>query len=230
MSINYLSQLYGKEVKINRGGPDATTGLLVNISQDFLVLQTQDGVAYIQLQHIKSISDTKNSASSTNSTYQTTASHVSAYNFNSLLHQLRHNFVQINRGGPEKYEGFIADISSDYLLLVVKDEVIQVPVFHIKSINVINKQDKNNNNNNNNNNSNNNSNNNNSNNNNKNNSNKSSSNSNSSNKSSSNKNSSNKSSSNGSSNKSSSNKSSSAKTSAARKSAIKALWKKARKI
>ncbi|NEW05430.1 hypothetical protein GK047_05285 [Paenibacillus sp. SYP-B3998] len=138
MSINYLNQLVGKEVRINRGGPDAIVGKLLSIQQDFLVLQAKDGsIVYIQFQHIKSISETKSNVSSS---YSSHSHYETSHNFHSLLTRLNHSFVQINRGGPEKFDAFIVESSSDYLLLVVNNEVVRVPVFHIRSISVVGNQ------------------------------------------------------------------------------------------
>jgi spore coat protein B len=138
MSMTYLEQLIGTEVKINRGGPDSIVGKLIAIQHDYLVLQTKDGtVVYVQFSHIKSISETKGNTSSGNRSNPT---YIAAYSFHSLLQQLNHTFVQINRGGPEKIEGFIVDSSNDYLLLVSNNELVRTPIFHIKTINVLDKK------------------------------------------------------------------------------------------
>jgi spore coat protein B len=154
MSLNYLGSLIGTEVKINRGGPDSIVGRLISVQHDYLVLQTQDGTVFIQLQHIKSISSTNSNVSRSNRSSQRSDY---AYTFEGLLGQLRYTFVQINRGGPEKIEGLVVEVWNNFLLLVVKDDIVRIPIFHIKSIsaslnrnnNNSNNSNKNNNNNNN---------------------------------------------------------------------------------
>ncbi|MGO4273107.1 hypothetical protein AB4Z22_25260, partial [Paenibacillus sp. TAF58] len=62
-----------------------------------------------------------------------------AYTFEGLLNQMRYTYVQINRGGPEKVEGLVVYSGDNVLLLVVNNEIIRVPIFHIKSISVGNR-------------------------------------------------------------------------------------------
>ncbi|NRF93003.1 hypothetical protein HQN89_18670 [Paenibacillus frigoriresistens] len=149
MSLNYLGSLIGTEVKINRGGPDSIVGRLLSVHHDYLAIQTKDGtIVYIQLQHIKSISSTNSNASRGNKSNRSNTSHRShrshhrftfAHTFEGLLGQMRYTFVQINRGGPEKVEGLVVHSGDNVLLLVVNNEIIRIPIFHIKSINAVNK-------------------------------------------------------------------------------------------
>lgn len=44
--------------------------------------------------------------------------------------------MKINRGGPEKVEGILQDVSCEFVTLIVKEEVILVAVSHIKSVTV----------------------------------------------------------------------------------------------
>ena len=43
--------------------------------------------------------------------------------------------MKINRGGPEKVEGILQDVSCDFVTLIVKEEVILIAIKHIKSVN-----------------------------------------------------------------------------------------------
>ncbi|SEG68896.1 DUF2642 domain-containing protein [Paenibacillus sp. UNC499MF] len=134
MSVNelgYVVNLIGEEVKINRGGPDSVTGKLINVHTDYLSLQTNEGVIYINASHIKSVTE---SAGKTE--YPSYANVVSAYDFQELLKKFHQKFVRINRGGPEKIEGVIAEVKQDYLVLVVNNEVVRIALFHIKSIGI----------------------------------------------------------------------------------------------
>ncbi|WP_261300784.1 DUF2642 domain-containing protein [Paenibacillus andongensis] len=152
MSLNYLGSLIGTEVRINRGGPDSIVGRLLSVHHDYLVVRMNDGtIVYIQLQHIKSISGSnasrgnKSNSSNGNKSNRSNRSNRSgrtpqrfehAYTFEGLLNQMRYTFVQINRGGPEKIEGLVVYSGDNVLLLVVNNEIIRIPIFHIKSISV----------------------------------------------------------------------------------------------
>lgn len=125
---HYLHSLIGRNVKINRGGPDALTGRLLAVRSNYLVLQTRNGIVYINAEHVKSITE------AAGGTGGRTAMYIMADSFNGVLRQLRQQFVQINQGGPEKVEGFIAEVSHDTLLLVSNKEAIRIPLFHIRSV------------------------------------------------------------------------------------------------
>ncbi|NEN83638.1 hypothetical protein [Paenibacillus elgii] len=129
-----FKSLIGSEVKINRGGHDAITGKLIGVHSNYVALSSEDGAVYVNTTHVKSISQSPNQKSSgTNGSITT---HIKASSFNALLHELRHNFVKINRGGPEKLEGIISDVTSDHAIVITNNELIRVPLFHIKSVTV----------------------------------------------------------------------------------------------
>ncbi|WP_244867452.1 hypothetical protein [Paenibacillus cineris] len=124
----------GSEVKINRGGPDSIVGVLVGVQHGYLAVATKEGIVYVNSTHIKSISSTGKSGGAK----AMTVDPIMAGNFTGLLHALRYQHVQINRGGPEKIEGVVADVNHSTLTLVAKkDEVISIPIFHVKSVMVI---------------------------------------------------------------------------------------------
>ena len=56
--------------------------------------------------------------------------------FEKLLQSFKYCWVKINRGGPEKVEGILQDVSCEFVTLIVKEEVILVAVSHIKSVTV----------------------------------------------------------------------------------------------
>jgi spore coat protein B len=167
-NVYQAMQLVGQQVKVNRGGPDSVEGNLLAIPGDFLVIAAKDVIVYVNGSHVKSITEGssggKSRGKSGNNTTGRSRSQqfITASSFNSLLSRMRHQFIQINRGGPEKVEGFLAETNSNFLLLIVKRELVRIPIFHIKTVNISEKnQSGGNKNNNNSNNSNNNSNNNN---------------------------------------------------------------------
>lgn len=132
--IQRAANLIGRQVKINRGGPDMVEGRLLAVPADYLVVGTNQGVVYVNAAHVKSI--TENLQSGSGGSRSRSSSFITASSFNSLLSRLRHQFIQINRGGPEKIDGFLAEINSDSLLVVVNREVVRIPIFHIKTVNV----------------------------------------------------------------------------------------------
>ncbi|MFC0215315.1 hypothetical protein ACFFK0_23250 [Paenibacillus chartarius] len=150
-----LEQFVGSEVKINRGGPDSITGKLLFVKHDLLVVRTREGIVYVNAAHIKSFnvadgsggsrsggsggSQSGGSRGSRSGSGGVSGNFVRAHSFPAAVMALRHQFVQINRGGPEKVEGFIADANPTYVILLVKKSVVQIPLFHVKSVSPQNK-------------------------------------------------------------------------------------------
>ena len=58
-----------------------------------------------------------------------------AEDFEALLESFKYCWVKINRGGPEKVEGILQDVSCDFVTLIVKEEIILIAIKHIKSVN-----------------------------------------------------------------------------------------------
>lgn len=138
--VSTLADLVGKEVRINRGGPDSVSGRLLAIQSNYIVIKTKDGIVYVNGTHIKSITlGDKTGRSGGHSSGHSSGGTgiILAGTFNNLLHRLTHQFVQINRGGPEKIEGFVVEVTNDYVLLVLKKEVVRIPIYHIKTIAVV---------------------------------------------------------------------------------------------
>ncbi|MFB0844351.1 hypothetical protein [Paenibacillus oleatilyticus] len=129
-----FKSLIGSEVKINGRGPDAITGKLIGIHSNYVALSTEDGAVYVNTSHVKSILQSPNQKSS--GTIGSVTTHIKASSFNDLLQELRHTFVKINRGGQEKLEGIISDVTSDHLIVIINNELIRVPLFQIKSVTV----------------------------------------------------------------------------------------------
>ncbi|MFB6363635.1 hypothetical protein ACFCP7_06165 [Paenibacillus elgii] len=129
-----FKSLIGSEVKINQGGPDAVTGKLIGVHPSYVALSTEDGAVYVNTTHVKSISQSHNQKSS--GTNGSVTTHIKASSFNHLLQELRLNFVKINRGGSGKLEGIISDVTSDHVIVVINNELVRVPLLHIKSVTV----------------------------------------------------------------------------------------------
>jgi len=158
---NYVLQanhLIGRDIRVNRGGHDSVEGTLLAIPGDYLVLLSDNVICYVNGAHVKSITEGSTTGSGSggtggNRSRRVHKSFITASNFQSLLGRLKHKHVQINRGGAEKLDGFLAEVSTDNALLIVDRELVRIPTFHIKNVCASQKnQNKNNNNNNNNNN------------------------------------------------------------------------------
>lgn len=132
-----LKNLKGSRIQIDRGGPESRDGKLLDVLSDYIVLENKkEGVIYYKTHHIKSVSVLEQKAQN-DEQHDEDNSYVCASDFKDLLKELKYSWVKINRGGPEKIEGVLVDSSGDYLILTVNDEVNRIPVFHIRSLSVI---------------------------------------------------------------------------------------------
>ncbi|SFE46994.1 spore coat protein B [Paenibacillus catalpae] len=124
-----LKNLVGEFVRINRGGPESLEGKLLAVKSDYLVLSTREGVVYVDLDHVKSVTGFANPKSGgVNNDY------INATNFRGVIRALTKEFVQINWGGPEKIEGFLAEVQGNTALVVANNQVVYLLVDHIKTI------------------------------------------------------------------------------------------------
>ncbi|CAM3997516.1 hypothetical protein L1N85_14395 [Paenibacillus alkaliterrae] len=154
---NFVDSLVGKCVKINRGGPDKIEGKLLAVKSDYYVVKTKKGIVYVAASHVKSITETNGkqdcnksghkSGHKSDKKYCHKSDHkcchksghhkhdfIKADNFKEVLRALNQTFVQINTGGPEKVEGFLAQVCKDSVLLVDGEDTLQIPIEQIKSI------------------------------------------------------------------------------------------------
>lgn len=145
-----LKQLLKQKIQINGGGPAHRVGKVLDVKEDYLVLQIKNNeVIYYQLEHIKSISAVNESQSSevdeTNEAmdkeldmdtteYEENPDFMVAQDFDSLLKKLKHNWVIINGKGPEHIHGILVDFAMDHVVLVHHDEVFRIYTYHIKNI------------------------------------------------------------------------------------------------
>ncbi|MBO1627185.1 spore coat protein [Bacillus arachidis] len=133
LSSDLLYGLIGESVRVNRGGPESQKGTVISVYSDYFVLLSESGtVFYYQLEHIKSI--TRNVKES-GVEIVSLPTFVESDDFHGLLQNLKYRWVKINRGGPEKIEGILQDVSCEFVTLIVKEEVVQIAHYHIKSIN-----------------------------------------------------------------------------------------------
>ncbi|WP_147306887.1 hypothetical protein [Paenibacillus taihuensis] len=120
----------GMNVRINRGGPESLDGRMIGVQKGYLVLRNSTGTVYVNSSHVRSVTDLPTNSSRGMSQAQ----FIKADSFNGVLHALTRKFVQINWGGPERIEGFIAQVGNQALMLVVGQELVQIPLYHIKTV------------------------------------------------------------------------------------------------
>ncbi|MFE5426091.1 hypothetical protein [Peribacillus simplex] len=135
MNKEWLTNLVGKVLKVERGGPESRTGLLLGIYDDHLsILTEQEGVVYYKTDHIKSITENVKKGFQFQLEVPEDFTFKTDTTFKGLLGSLINQWVNINRGGPEKLEGVLHDIDDEFVTLILNEEVIRLSMFHIRSI------------------------------------------------------------------------------------------------
>lgn len=138
--------LLGREIKVNRGGPDSVQGTLLDVRWDYMAMSCKEGIVYINESHVKSITDTGRSGGNRSSAM---GNPIPSNTFLGVMQALRFRRVQINRGGPEKVEGILADANQNQLIITMKNqEIVRIPLQHVKSVSLVRGSSNNNNNNN----------------------------------------------------------------------------------
>lgn len=132
-----MSWFKGKNVKVNLGGPESRFGRLMDVKKDYLSIHSdKDGVIYYQLEHIKALSiDSRD--------HSKRSKRVKCYedeHFHDVLKRFKHKKIKLNREGPESVEGVLNNIFDHYIEVNVRDEVLFVSIFHIKSISQVSKK------------------------------------------------------------------------------------------
>ncbi|MDT9720981.1 hypothetical protein QVE09_18940 [Paenibacillus sp. ClWae2A] len=148
MSMNGqgIRDLLGREIKINRGGPDSVQGTLTDVRWDYMAMNCKEGIVYVNESHVKSITDTGRSGGNRNAAM---GNPIPSNTFLGVMQALRFRRVQINRGGPEKVEGILADANQNQLIMTLKNqEIVRIPMQHVKSVSLVRGGGNNNNNNN----------------------------------------------------------------------------------
>ncbi|PGZ57123.1 spore coat protein [Bacillus cereus] len=130
---DFLKDLIGSYVRVNRGGPESQKGTIVSLGADYFGLENEKGENhYYQLRHLKSI--TQNTKDGGIGDFEWAEEDIEE-DFETLLQSFKYRWVKINRGGPEKIEGILQDASGGYVTLIIKEEVVLIALSHIKSVN-----------------------------------------------------------------------------------------------
>ena len=131
-----LSKLVNEVIQINQGGPERRHGILLAVRSDFLILLTEDdGVVYVKLHHIKSVSKTGSPEDKKDEKKTSKYPRFSkASYFSDVFKELEHKWVTINRGGPEAMEGVLVEKSGGFYTLITDHAVLRIHPFHIRSV------------------------------------------------------------------------------------------------
>ncbi|GAB7386671.1 spore coat protein B [Bacillaceae bacterium] len=136
MTSPALASMVGKVVRIDRGGPESRNGRLIDVKADHLVLHNgEEGVIYYQTKHVKSIS--VDSRDYSDEGYLPKPRYLNVENFNAVLQNMKGRWVQVNRGGPESVQGVLSDVSDDQLILVIKNELMRIFIYHVRNISYV---------------------------------------------------------------------------------------------
>ncbi|MED3915029.1 spore coat protein [Priestia megaterium] len=140
-----LSLMKTKYVQVNQGGPEKKAGQLLDVLGSFesayIVLLTEDdGVIYINTEHVKSVSEYQNnngdqtSQSANELLVSQEPEYMKSKSFNDLFAHLSHKWVSINNGGPEAVEGVLVQSRNGTFTLVQNNQVLRLQPRHVKTI------------------------------------------------------------------------------------------------
>ena len=135
MEKEMMNLFVGKTIKVDRGGPESRSGKLLAVFEDFFVLLTEsDGVVFFKTNHIRSITESAKDDMKFDLKVPKKFEFKTAENFVKLLESIRFQWVRINRGGPESFEGVLSEVNKHFASLIVKEEVVRVSMKHIRNI------------------------------------------------------------------------------------------------
>jgi spore coat protein B len=135
MEKEMMNLFVGKTIKVDRGGPESRSGRLLAVLDDFFVLLTEsDGVVYYKTNHIRSITESAKDDMKFDLKVPKKLDFKSAETFVKLLESIRFQWVRINRGGPESFEGVLSEVNKHFASLIVKEEVVRVSMKHIRNV------------------------------------------------------------------------------------------------
>ncbi|TCP59182.1 hypothetical protein EV586_101398 [Tumebacillus sp. BK434] len=140
MDFSFLNDSVGKWIQVERGGPDKIKGKLLGIKSDFIMVETEKGVAYVHTPHVKTISEPivveQRAENSVQPEVAVTPPVVlESDDFATLIGLLEHKYVQINQGGPNALDGVVLLQREGAVTIVHKmEDYVHYPIYHIKSI------------------------------------------------------------------------------------------------
>ncbi|MGW6298127.1 hypothetical protein, partial [Peribacillus butanolivorans] len=142
VSLPYLEALKGKFVKVFKGGPDSREGKLLEVKDDYIVLQTADNqLVYYASQYLKMvIGQAKKSGVDV---LPVDEARVFPNTYLGLLETLVASSIKVNGGGPESKIGRVLDAKEEFLVLSTeKDGLVVFPFSNVKNVTILESQSK----------------------------------------------------------------------------------------
>ena len=129
--LGLLQTLGSSFVQVNGGGPASKVGRIINVTAEYIVLSTKkDGLVLFPIALIKSVALVEVSFNSKWPEFPV----VPFETLNGALTQLVYFWISVSAGGPEKVEGVLIQVASEYIVLVNKDEIFYITTDQIQSI------------------------------------------------------------------------------------------------
>ena len=130
-----LYSMVGKQVKINRGGPNSKEGILLKAKEDYIALLVGQEVFYFLTKHIHSATQNiKENSSIVDTNSVTEVSYFDSKTFTDLLKELKHQSIQINEG-PESRIGELLNVNPSMIVILhEEDGPIYYNLEHVKFI------------------------------------------------------------------------------------------------
>ncbi|MBX5437345.1 MAG: hypothetical protein IRZ33_09015 [Alicyclobacillaceae bacterium] len=154
MDLSFMEESIGKTIQLERGGPDRLVGKLVAIMKDCIAVEIpEEGVVYVNSQHIKTISESVipevqvvRPAADPNAPVpeEEHPPLIEADSFDDLLSKLKHRLVRINHGGPNALQGVLIE-QRPGVVTILHDmrDYVHYATYHIKSITwILNKRER----------------------------------------------------------------------------------------
>jgi spore coat protein B len=114
----YLRDLVGKYVQLERSGPEACQGWVFTVGQDYVTLSGFDGSPlHVPLQHIRSVTAFPDLGE--DPPRSLIAPEDCPDTFDELLARYVGRRVRLNHGGPEVSAGTLLAFGDDYLLIEI---------------------------------------------------------------------------------------------------------------
>lgn len=143
--VNFIENFINKKVKVGRGGPESKSGYLLGVYSDYVILWTdKKEIVYYQSAHTQSMTlDSTATESIKEEDGLDSLTFIHEDSFLATIEALKHNMVQINRGGPDCLTGVIVEVNENNFTISVDKEIIFVFLQHVKSLSLAPKENKN---------------------------------------------------------------------------------------
>ncbi|MFU2013686.1 hypothetical protein ACM6Q7_01205, partial [Peribacillus butanolivorans] len=140
VSLPYLEALKGKFVKVFKGGPDSREGKLLEVKDDYIVLQTEDNqFVYYASQYLKIVIG--KAKKSDVGVFPVDEARVFPNTFLEVLETLVASTIKVNGGGPESKIGRVLDAKEEFLVLSTeKDGLVVFPYSNVKNVTILESQ------------------------------------------------------------------------------------------